>query len=91
MPRSPCTANGMADHWIAQALWDCMTNTQGVGDYQQGHPKPTATSGTEILGAVNRHSRVSHPPRIIAHFFAVGIGGQVIAVLAGVRCRQLPA
>ena len=45
MPRSPCTCNGMADHWIAQALWHCMTNTQSVGNYQQSHPKPTATSG----------------------------------------------
>ena len=46
MPGPPGTANGMACHWIAQALWDCMMNSQLVGDYQQGHPKPTATSGT---------------------------------------------
>ena len=39
MPRSPCTSNGMAYHWIAQALWHCMTNTQSVGNCQQGHPK----------------------------------------------------
>ena len=35
MPRSPCTSNGMAYHWIAQALWHGM-NTQSVGNYQQG-------------------------------------------------------
>ena len=91
MPRSPCTCNAMAYHWIAQAIWHCMTNTQRVGNYQQGHPKPTVTSGTQILGAVNRHSRVAQPPRIGTHFVAVGIGGQVIAILVGVRCRQLPA
>ena len=91
MPRSPCTSNGMAYHWIAQALWHCMTNTQSVGNYQQGYPKPTATSGTQIFGAVNGHSRVAQPPRIGTHFDAVGIGGQVIAILVGVRCRQLPA
>ena len=27
MPRSPCTCNGMAYHWIAQALWHCMHST----------------------------------------------------------------
>ena len=51
---SPCTSNGMAYHWIAQALWHCMTNTQSVENYKQGNPKPTATSGTRIFEAVNR-------------------------------------
>ena len=49
MPRSPCTSNGMAYHWIAQALWHCMTNTQSVGNYQQGHPKLTAAVAHKFL------------------------------------------
>ena len=71
MPRSLCSSNGMAYHWIAQALRHCITNTQSIGNHQQGHPKPTATSGTQIFGAVNRHSRVAQPPMHLRQ----GLGG----------------